>query len=302
MKDTFPATPPFSEWVDWSALTHTAELILDGKFSDSELQGLSQDRVNHMERRTNIKESPCEITAQDWEGKIKAWLESTSTSPSDFHLTHSKVLFARSQYAKDTDEHSTFEAKRDTLIQYQVELINLALRNGYSFDRWKHVVNVMILKEPGNYKIHRLRIIHLYEHDFNGVLAIKWRKLIQQSNAAGNLNAGQYGAVPGKNTVTPNVLEELQYEISRASKWPLIHFDLDLTACYDRIVLNLGSLISRAHGQHKKICLVHANTLKEAEYKLKTQLRLSKDSYKHSELFPIFCSGQGAGNSPHVWC
>ena len=33
-----------------------------------------------------------------------------------------------------------------------------------------------------------------------------------------------------------------------------------------------------------------------------TQLGISSTSYSHSELFPIYGSGQGSGNSPDLWC
>ena len=35
-----------------------------------------------------------------------------------------------------------------------------------------------------------------------------------------------------------------RYEISQASKRPLVHLDYDATACYDRIILPMASLIS----------------------------------------------------------
>ena len=62
------------------------------------------------------------------------------------------------------------------------------------------------------------------------------------------------------------------------------------------------SLITQAHGQHHSIILINATTLKSARYLLKTQLGISTTSYSHCDLFPIYGSGQGAGNSPGLWC
>ena len=41
-----------------------------------------------------------------------------------------------------------------------------------------NIFNMMILKEEGNLKIHRLRVIHLYEADLNFILGLKWKEAI----------------------------------------------------------------------------------------------------------------------------
>ena len=102
------------------------------------------------------------------------------------------------------------------------------------------------------------------------LMAIKWRSLLSQCDENNLLHPNQFGAVPGKNSVTPTIIEELQYKISRASKRPLVHNDYDATACYDRIVMNLASLISRSYGQHCSIVFINGNTLLQAKYVLKT--------------------------------
>ena len=100
------------------------------------------------------------------------------------------------------------------------------------------------LKQPGNHKIHHLRVIHLYEHDYNLLQAVKWRSLIHHCVHTKKFNLGQYRGLLGHNAITPTIIKEFQYEISSASKHPLVHLDYDATACYDRIILPMASLIS----------------------------------------------------------
>ena len=298
----FPTVPPFSEWIDWGASTHVAELLLEGTFDAGEIDSLTKDLLRHMEKRTSLDDIPDELTTEQWVSKISSWPENTTTSPSGFHLTKSKALVAKHDLDLNTADGKALEIQRLQLIEWQVELLNLAIKNNYSYKRWQVIVNVMILKDPNNVKIHRLRVLHLYEHDYNMILAIKWRDLIQSANKKGTLNEGQFGSVPGKNAITPTIIEELQYKISRASKRPLLHMDYDATACYDRIILSLGSLIARGYGQHRNITIINANTLESAKYVLKTQLGVSESFYRHSNLVPIYGSGQGSGNSPGLWC
>ena len=156
----------------------------------------------------------------------------------------------------------------------------------------------MILKTPRDTRITRIRVIHLYEQDYTMILAIEWRYLIHACERKGLLHPHQYGAVLGKNSVTPTILEELQYKISRESKRPLIHKDYDAMAYFDRIIMNMAGLITRGHGQHRSIFFINRNIPREETFVLKTQLDVSKKSYSHCTLFPIFGSGQGAGNSP----
>ena len=299
---TFPTVPPFSEWVDWSASSHTADLILEGNWPTDEVDSVSQDVIKHMRARTELDSVEDTLTINEWIDKIKTWPEATSTSPSGFHLTHSKALVTKIEVEEDPDETKLIQQQQQDLIEWQVSLLNLAIKNKYSMKRWQHIVNVMLLKEPGNHKIHRLRVIHLYEQDYNLILAVKWRKMLKLCSDQQLLHPEQFGGVPGRDAVLPTMLEEFQYEISRASKRPLIHLDYDATACYDRIVMNFGSLASRSFGQHRSIVFINASTLEQAKYYLKTQLGISERSYKHCKIFPIYGSGQGAGNSPAIWC
>lgn len=152
-------------------------------------------------------------------------------------------------------------------------LINQAIINQYTYNRWKKIVNIMILKELNNYKIHRLRVIHIYEHDYNLVLGIKWRELIHTCCCNNLLNKFQYGGVPGRDAIFRTIIEELQYKITRASKRPLIHMDYGATACYDRIIPAFSSLASQSFGQHKNIVHFNASNLHSSQYLLHTPWR-----------------------------
>jgi hypothetical protein len=69
------------------------------------------------------------------------------------------------------------ENNRKKMLYAQITLINHAITRKHVFEGWKKVANFMIFKEPGNTKIHRLRVIHLYEADLNLILGVKRRAL-----------------------------------------------------------------------------------------------------------------------------
>ena len=84
-------------------------------------------------------------------------------------------------------------------------------------------------------------MIHIYEADFNLLLAVKWRQLIHAIEAKNLINTGLYGSRPGRDAQTLPFLEELKYDIAYTSRRTLINFDNDATSCYDRILIPLAS-------------------------------------------------------------
>lgn len=293
--------PQFTHRLDWAASTETAELILEGDFDSSELSDIQSLLLKHCKRQ-HRESLPLAITEAEFISKFKLWKENTTTSPSGLHLGHYKALVLRNDADITTDEGKAIEKQRKELITAHVAMINYALKQSYSYDRWKHVVNVMIQKDPGTSKVHRLRVIHIYEADYNFLLQAKWRALLQNAEKKKLLHPGQYGSRSGRDAHIPAFIEEMKNEICYATRKSLINFDNDAASCYDRIIPALASLIGRKLGLHQNVTFVHATTLAEAKFKLKTSLGVSEEYYENCEAFPIYGTGQGSGNSPAIWC
>jgi hypothetical protein len=262
------------------------------------------------------------VSMEEFKGKISAWRESTTTSPSGMHLGHYKALFAKHKYShvppldpsippedERAQEHlkllalkEEYDNMQQTLEWMHLSLLNYALERGYSFTRWQCIANTILFKDRGCVKIHRTRVIHIYEADFNLMLGIKWRVALYQSEAMKLLNDGQFGSRPRRNAIDPVMIEELQFEISRLSRRMFLQTNYDASACYDRIIPNLAMLASRKFGVAKEATQCNSYTLFNANYQIRTELGLSESSYSHSTDMPIYGTGQGSGNSPMIWC
>jgi hypothetical protein len=109
------------------------------------------------------------ITEDDFIYSIKGWKESTSTSGR--HLGHYKALI-----------HDP------TLLTFYVLFLNTLVSNGMALERWQNAVNVLIEKDPdGEPKLNRLRIIHLFEADYNFVLKLLWgSRLVKHGETSAN--------------------------------------------------------------------------------------------------------------------
>eukprot|EP00957_Ditylum_brightwellii_P105474 8040661-Ditylum_brightwellii.AAC.1 len=58
----------------------------------------------------------------------------------------------------------------------------------------ENIVNAILLKEPGNNKIHKIRVIHIYEADYSAMTRIIWSGLIKSSEKHRSINKGQTGS------------------------------------------------------------------------------------------------------------
>lgn len=226
-----------------------------------------------------------EITDRDVFIGFNKWKESTTTSPSGRHLGHYKAL-----------------VQDPKLLRSLTLFLSIALRNGLTIPRWSEATNIMIEKDPGNPKINRLRIIHLFEADFNFLLKLMWgHRLVRRAVELDLLHHGQHGSIPGRTTLDPIMLTQLTSDITRIQKTNMVRFDNDASACYDRIIVALGMLAARRCGMPENAVCTHAHALEWMKYKVKTIYGISEDNYSGTEFEPLFGTGQGSGASPAVW-
>ena len=68
--------------------------------------------------------------------------------------------------------------KQQSIRPLHLQLINYALEQGYAI--------TILFKEPSNIRIHRCRVIHLYEADYNLVLGLEWRAALYKAEAKNN--------------------------------------------------------------------------------------------------------------------
>ena len=151
-----------------------------GPLADSILAGTAQtpDRVtqlvlDELKKPPGIPDIENTLTLAEFVGKLNAWKETTSTSPiTKRHLGHYKCLVRIIAQEKEDEEPDELILRAKRILQAHYQLLRYATAHGVSLRRWQKVVTAMIEKEPGNPRIHRLRVIHLYEADYNLLLGI----------------------------------------------------------------------------------------------------------------------------------
>lgn len=288
--------------ISWAADSPQSEMILEGTYIPQEqVPDICNEVIQACQRRTDNPIISAELSYESFRGKMRKWRESTVTSPSGRHLGRYKALFNKGIYTPDDEQYETFCTKQQEIAKLILRVINYCIQNGYVLQRWLTVVNTMICKEPGNFKIHRLRVLHLYEADFNLLMGVKWRELIMKGDQLRLINEQQYGARPGCEANSLALYEELRTDISYTTRRTLISVDNDADSCFDRMVPSLISLNNRSFGLPVELSRLHGNALLTMKYHLRSPNGLSPSSYQHTIDYPIYGTGQGSGNSPVLW-
>jgi hypothetical protein len=245
-----------------------------------------------------------DINYEEFEKGFKCWPEETSTSPSGRHLGHYKALLVPDGLPKEkSNEITTNEPTTSTKIMLvYFHMVMAGIRSGSSLTRWQRSTTTMIEKIPGSPRINKLRVIHLYEADYNLALKLLWaRKLVWNAHTLNQLHDGQAGSRPGKRCIDVVVHKEMKYLYATLTRTGVATMDNDAKSCYDRIICNLAMMVSKYFGMSDRACKTHSTTLKLMQFKLRTALGDSDAHYKHGKETPIHGSGQGSCASPCLW-
>jgi hypothetical protein len=181
-------------------------------------------------------------------------------------------------------------------------MLNVVTQLGIIPSRWCQAISVLIEKDPGAPTINRLRVIHIFEADYNLFLKTLWaRRLVTRGEESNLFGESQQGSRKGRTANDVVLLKRLTYDLSRLLRSNLGTFDNDAKSCYDRVINGLAMLAARRLGMPDAAIRTHAGVLSLMRYSIKT-------SYGVSELFiqsivdaVLFGTGQGSGASPAVW-
>jgi hypothetical protein len=123
--------PSLSTQLGHDAQRETVARILNGEYSYKGSDPNIQLLLQYLNFTEEIEQLQMEVTISEKEfcGKLRAWRESTSTSPSRLPTGHYKALIARQKYLNMPDsEDDDHRQKCNRLNRMQQELLDLHLK------------------------------------------------------------------------------------------------------------------------------------------------------------------------------
>ena len=211
--------------------------------------------------------------------------ERTSSSPSGRHVGHYKAA-----------------AQNEFLTDLHCRMMTIPFQAGFSPKRWQKVIDVMLEKDVGCPRIHRLRILALLESDFNQAVRILIARQIGfQMEDHGIIPSMQYGSREGRQCISAVLNKQLTHDIIRHKKSTAAFIENDAVGCYDRMVNNLLLLELRRLGLPETVAMTLSHTWAEAVHHIKTQYGISETFYKNNIECRLFGPGQGSTLGPFLW-
>jgi Reverse transcriptase (RNA-dependent DNA polymerase) len=290
---TFMATSEMRGNIGSSGTSEFCDNILNGTLNSQAYPRAVKAIFKELSKSNNATVNEV-ISLEDFKDAMRRWKETTSTSPSGRHLGHYISLLTK--IGDDTDELG------EKILSLHHKMLNIAQYRGQPYERWKSEVEIMLEKEPGDPKIDRLRIICLYEADYNLFLKIMWaHRLVTVAEKQNLFDDCQGGGRPNRTSNDVAVRKMLTYAYSQVTRTNFACMDLDAKSCYDRIVASFALLCSRRFGMPKTACNIHGISIDQMKHYVKTALGISKAFFESSPEKVLYGSGQGSSGSPSLW-
>jgi hypothetical protein len=224
---------------------------------------------------------------------FRRWKETTSTSPSGRTLVHYKLMLIR-----DTEESSSLSAMFWEGIK---TILNACTRFGHSLPRWHTVHNTMIFKKPGDDRIDKMRVIHIFEADYNMLLGITFKKVNDSAERHSSLGDLQWGSRSGRTCEDVLALKLWSHEISKFSRTTLSTFENDAKSCYDRIVMDFALLRSRQLGLPPSFVQMYTQSLQQSRFYFASKGHIDDRFYSPATNHAVHGPGQGSTAATYSW-
>ena len=225
-------------------------------------------------------------------------------SPSQFTSCYKNVgeKISSSIISKRHVGHYKAILDHPALVQLHSTMMTIPYRYGFTFQRWKEVVDVVLPKDEGEYKIHRFRIIRLVESDFNQslgmLLARPMGHFLEDTSVYPEM---QYGSRDGQMTISAVLNKVLTFDIVRMRKIVMVTEENDAIGCYDRVMQQKVSLYLQRMGVSLAVLICVCRTFDETRHYIKTAHGLSSKYYEGTKDTPLYGAGQGTTVGPFFW-
>jgi hypothetical protein len=176
---------------------------------------------------------------------------------------------------------------------------------GYSPNRHREGIDVMLLKKEYDTNVERLRTIVLFDSEANMNYKHLGRRAMKSAITLNQIVPEQYSR-PNRNSIDHALNRQLVMDHQLYTRSPYALVSIDLKSCYDRINHTLASLALQRIGIHPTEIISMFDSIQRMVHKVRTAFGVSQASYggnrvHHRWKLPPQGVLQGNGCGPAIW-
>lgn len=246
----------------------------------------SRRLLQALRRDEHAGTSGCEsrITSSDFLAMWSKASERTSSSPFSCHFGHWKAI-----------------ASRPILAETNACIASICYTSGFSPPSWRKAVNVFLEKKQGVIDVDRLRIILLFDAEFNFTNKLTGRRMMQFAERHNLIAPEQFGSRAGHSAIDHALNKRLTFDFWRLKKENATLCSNDAKGCYDRIVHSVASIAMQRLGIGPSPVRLMLSTVQELQHFVRTHFGDSSVSTSTSNGDIVHGIGQGNGSGPAIW-
>ena len=215
---------------------------------------------------------------------------------------HHLGLYKTWLHVPEENKEEYRDIQSDDIFQVIAQTINLYKIHQTAIASWLNVHNISILKQPGVYKINKLRTIHKLESRVNlQRREIITRRLMNNAEKHRYLDDDQHGGQNCRSTI--------DIVLGKAFTFDIVHFqrantrctDYDAKACYVRILPIVLLLTYFKVGFLYAMCVFFAHLLYNIKYFITTAYGPGAKCNYFGLFVPLFKIVQGSTDGPTGW-
>jgi hypothetical protein len=291
-------TPPLVHDVGYLGVGHSAQAILNGTYvPPAGVDRFAAEWISHLawacpdsdrHAPTSIFRA-CGISTAEHIASWKYSREHTAPGHSGLHPAHWKT-----------------SCQDPYLASMDASWANYPLLSGYSPERWRHGVDILIPKKVDSDKVEDLRPILLFEVDCNMANKRIGRVMMNMAETNHSLSKEQYGSRKHHSSGIQALNHCLAFDLLRLERRNAVDTAVDLRSCYDLIVHAAASLSMQRQGVPAPSVVCMFTTLQNMVHTVRTAFGESTQQFG-GNLWAIPCHpppqgvGQGNGAGPAIW-
>jgi hypothetical protein len=264
--------------------TAAGDEMLRGTFEITSPISELKEFIQTFKKNPNIPDITPTITSKMFGKAFGRVHEKKATSASGRHLGHYKAIMHNPK-----------------LTELMCTMMSLPWKHGICIDRWLKVIDVMLSKDEGICRLHKLRIIQLIEADFNQCLLMLFTKPITHNMDKYEARSPCQWAQRGQSCTSAVLYKILQIEDARIMHYSMSWMETDYAGCYDRIMPNVALINSQKFGATKSACRTLGKVWQGLQHHVKTANGVSSKHYP-IEVSGNIHSGSGQGSVYATLC